>query len=185
MIKKISIFVMILMFSVVLLSGCTSDVSYVKIEHLDKSETPQQPGERGTWGPGQKQGIGTANNDISKVWFTLSRGAISEVYYPAIDRANSKFLKFIVTDGKTFVSDETTDSTSKVERINDRSLAYRLVNVDKDGRYKITKEIFTDPRRNSLVMKVKFEALKGNLEDYKLYLLYSPHIFNQSADNEG
>ncbi|MGB9779724.1 glucan 1,4-alpha-glucosidase [Caldanaerobacter sp.] len=185
MIKKISIFVMILMFSVVLLSGCTSDVSYVKIEHLDKSEAPQQPGERGTWGPGQKQGIGTANNDISKVWFTLSRGAISEVYYPAIDRANSKFLKFIVTDGKTFVSDETIDSTSKVERINDRSLAYRLVNVDKDGRYKITKEIFTDPRRNSLVMKVKFEALKGNLEDYKLYLLYSPHIFNQSADNEG
>jgi len=185
MIKKTSIFIAILIFLVFFFSGCTSDVSYVKIEHLGNSEAPQQPGERGTWGPGQKQGIGTANNDVSKIWFTLSQGAISEVYYPAIDKANSKFLKFIVTDGKSFVSDETTDAVSKVERINNRSLAYRLVNVDKDKRYKITKEIFTDPRRNSVVMKVKFEALKGDLQDYKVYLVYSPHIFNQSADNEG
>ncbi|MEW9081373.1 glucan 1,4-alpha-glucosidase [Caldanaerobacter subterraneus] len=184
MLKRIGILLIFIVIGVFVLSGC-SDVSYVKVEHLDKTEASQGPGERDTWATAQKQGIGTANNDVSKVWFTLAQGALSEIYYPTIDRANSKFLKFIVTDGKTFVADETTDTVSKVEKINNRSLAYRLVNIDKRGRYKITKEIFTDPRRNSVVMKVRFEALKGKMEDYKLYLVYDPHISNQGADNEG
>lgn len=184
MLKRIGILLIFIVIGVFVISGC-SDVSYVKVEHLDKTEASQGPGERDTWATAQKQGIGTANNDVSKVWFTLAQGALSEIYYPTIDRANSKFLKFIVTDGKTFVADETTDTVSKVEKINNRSLAYRLVNIDKRGRYKITKEIFTDPRRNSVVMKVRFEALKGKIEDYKLYLVYDPHISNQGADNEG
>ena len=184
MLKRIGILLIFIVIGVFVISGC-SDVSYVKVEYLDKTEASQGPGERDTWAKAQKQGIGTANNDVSKVWFTLAQGALSEIYYPTIDRANSKFLKFIVTDGKTFVADETTDTVSKVEKINNRSLAYRLVNIDKSVRYKITKEIFTDPRRNSVVMKVRFEALKGKIEDYKLYLVYDPHISNQGADNDG
>ncbi|SDG17545.1 glucoamylase [Thermoanaerobacter thermohydrosulfuricus] len=183
--RKIVAILFLIIFSITIFSGCSSDVSYVKIQHLTANEAPQAPGKEDTWASAQKQGIGTANNDVSKVWFTLTHGAISEVYYPTIDMANSKFLKFLVTDGKSFVSDETKDTVSKVEKLNTRSLAFKLINTDKQGIYRITKEIFTDPRRNSVIMKITFEALKGNVKDYKLYLAYDPHIANQGKYNEG
>lgn len=177
------IFLLIFVFSII--TGCSSNVSSVKIQKLDNAKAVNAPGNDDTWAPAQKQGIGTANNYNSKVWFTLANGAISEVYYPTIDTANTKELKFIVSDGKSFVSDETKDTLSKVEKLDEKSLGFKLINTDKTGRYRITKEIFTDSKRNSLIMKTKFEALKGNVSDYKLYLVYDPHIKNQGKYNDG
>lgn len=167
------------------LSGCSNNVSSIKIDRFNNISAVNGPGEEDTWASAQKQGVGTANNYVSKVWFTLANGAISEVYYPTIDTADVKEIKFIVTDGKSFVSDETKDTISKVEKFTDKSLGYKLVNTDKKGRYRITKEIFTDVKRNSLIMKAKFEALEGSINDYKLYLAYDPHIKNQGSYNEG
>lgn len=183
--KKFIALVLAVLFTAAIVTGCSSDVSTVNIKILNSQKAPDAPGKEDTWASAQKQGIGTANNDVSKLWFTLSNGAISEVYYPTIDMADCKELKFIITDGKTFVSDETKDTLSKVEKLNDKSLAYRIINTDKDGRYRITKEIFTDPTRNSLIMRSKFEVLKGDIKDYKLYLVYDPHIANQGKYNEG
>lgn len=67
MLKRIGILLIFIVIGVFVISGC-SDVSYVKVEHLDKTEASQGPGERDTWAKAQKQGIGTANNDVSKVW---------------------------------------------------------------------------------------------------------------------
>ena len=46
-----------------------------------------------------KTGIGTAAGRESRVWFTLSHGILDEVYYPRVDRACTRDLGFIVTDG--------------------------------------------------------------------------------------
>jgi glucoamylase len=89
--RKIVAILFLIIFSITIFSGCSSDVSYVKIQHLTAKEAPQAPGKEDTWASAQKQGIGTANNDVSKVWFTLTHGAISEVYYPTIDMANRNF----------------------------------------------------------------------------------------------
>ncbi len=47
----------------------------------------------------------------------------------------------------------------------------------------IEKIILTDPRRNVLLLKVKFTPLKGNLDDYHLYAILNPHIKNFGYGN--
>lgn len=183
--RIISVFLALVVFILSFISGCSSNIRQIKIQKIDNIKAVNGPGADDTWASSQKQGIGTAYNYASKVWFTLANGAISEVYYPTIDTADSKDLKFIITDEKSFVSDETKDTTTKVEKLNDKSLGYKLINTDKNGRYKITKEIFTDVKRNSIIMKTKFEVLKGNTKDYNLYLVFDPHINNQSKYNLG
>lgn len=183
--KRIITLLIAIIFLLSLFTACSSNITNVKIDNISKNQATNGPGDNGTWAYAQKQGIGTANNDISKVWFTLTRGAVSEVYYPTIDNANNKILKFVVTDGKSFLSDETVDTTTQIEKINTKSLAFRLINTDKQGRYKIVKEIFTDSKRNSLIINTSFHPLIGDKKDYKLYLIYEPHIDNQSKNNEG
>jgi hypothetical protein len=43
---------------------------------------PGAPGASANWTTGNKQGLGTATTRDSKVWYTLSGGALSEVYFP-------------------------------------------------------------------------------------------------------
>src|SRR4029453_19376452 len=46
---------------------------------------PGAPGTASDWVPGDKDGFGTAHGTASKVWYTLSRGTLNEVFYPQID----------------------------------------------------------------------------------------------------
>ena len=48
---------------------------------------------------------------------------------------------------------------------------------------KITKTIYTDPARNTLIQDVTFTALTGHLSDYNLYVLYNPTIHNAGDHN--
>src|SRR6478735_3014449 len=51
-------------------------------------EAPGAPGASTTWRTGDKDGVGTALSRASRVWYTLTEGTLSEVYYPAADTAN-------------------------------------------------------------------------------------------------
>ncbi len=53
-----------------------------------------------------KRGAGTALNQHSKVWFTLSHGILNEVYFPRVDQACTRDMGFIVTNGRDFFSEE-------------------------------------------------------------------------------
>ena len=57
------------------------------------AEAPGAPGEVAHWATGAKQGVGTSARTSSKVWYTLSEGVLSEVYYPRVDVANSRALE--------------------------------------------------------------------------------------------
>jgi len=46
-------------------------------------QAPGAPGRTSTWVPGDKDGFGTATGTASKVWYTLSRGKLNDVYYRA------------------------------------------------------------------------------------------------------
>jgi glucoamylase len=146
---------------------------------------PGWPGISPRWTSSAKTGIGTALNQHSKVWFTLSHGILNEVYFPRVDQACTRDFGFIVTNGTDFFSEEKRHCTFEIQPFELGIPAYELVNTEVDGRYRILKEVLTDPYRNVVLQKVRFEALQGSLSDYRLYGLLSPHLANCGYGNTG
>lgn len=137
---------------------------------------PGQPGDAARWTTGAKVGVGTSASVASNVWYTLAGGVMTELYYPTVDVAASRALELVVTDGRTFSDRESTHTTHEVELPAGAGLAYRQVNTDADGRYRITKTYVTDPQRASVLVRVKFESLDGGR--YAVYALYDPALAN-------
>jgi glucoamylase len=146
---------------------------------------PGWPGIPPRWTSSAKTGVGTALNQHSKVWFTLSHGIVNEVYFPRVDQACTRDLGFLVTAGHDFFSEEKRNCTFENRAIEPGILVYELTNTCNSGRYRIHKEVLTDPYRNVLLQKVKFEPLQGALSDYRLYALLSPHLANAGSGNTG
>src|SRR5262245_539848 len=107
-------------------------------------EAPGAPGASANWTTGNKQGLGTSGPTGWKVWYTLSGGALSEVYYPRGDTAQARSLELAVTDGSTFVDRESEDTNQTARLVDKRALVYEQVNTAKSGRYRITKTYVTD-----------------------------------------
>jgi glucoamylase len=146
---------------------------------------PGWPGISPRWTSSAKSGVGTALNQHSKVWFTLSHGILNEVYFPRVDQACTRDMGFLVTNGRDFFSEEKRHCTFENRAIEPGVLAYELVNTSISGHYRIHKEIFSDPYRNVVLQKVRFEALRGQIADYRLYVLLSPHLANCGNGNIG
>jgi len=146
---------------------------------------PGHPGIPPTWASSAKNGVGTSIACESRIWFTISQGIVSELYYPEIDQVNTKDLQFLVSDGRDFFSEEKFQTKHEISPIEQGVPAYKLTNTCMDGRFRIAKTILTDPHRNVLLQKVQFEPLRGSMADYHLYVLLSPHINNRGYENNG
>jgi glucoamylase len=155
----------------------------------DYSPAPGGPGLEPRWTSSTKSGVGTAFDGRSLVWFTISHGIIDEVYYPRVDQANTRDLGLLVTDAGApdaapFFSEEKRDAGSVVHLLAAGVPGYRLVNTCSRGRYQIEKTIVTDPERDVLVQCVRFHALVGAPESYRVFALLAPHIGNQGYGND-
>ncbi len=157
-------------------------------------QSPGAPGTSSNWSYAGKQGIGTsyeqyvdkqyedggATGTISKVWFSLAQGIVTETAFGEIDQAQIKDLEFLVT-GNDFFDEEKVDTNSTVDYLyrdsSERPLspAYRLVNRDQEDKYTIEKHIFTDPDRQTLFTRVIFTANEDNITPY---VLVNPHMAN-------
>ena len=135
---------------------------------------PGKPGERSNWTNADKTAFGTAVEPRSKVWFTVERGSLTEVFYPRLDVPNVRTLQFVVA-GKGWAERERAATTWRVEP-SGRSLAYTLVNRDRQGRYRISKTLVTDPARASVLIRVRFDVLRGG--PLRLFALYDPSLDN-------
>ena len=62
---------------------------------------------------------------------------------------------------------------------------YELTNTELQGRYRIEKEVFSDPYRNVVLQRVRFVPLQGKLSDYRVYALLAPHLANCGRENTG
>jgi glucoamylase len=151
-------------------------------------------GANADWLPANKTGFGTSYTATSNVWFTLQNGRLSEVYYPRVDTPSVRNLDFIVTDGKTFATRAQDASTSLTRLINlghpgdhneqepdtdstsPRSLTYQVVNLDREGRWRLTTTFVTDPARPTLLIDIEFTSLNG--KPYQLYAVYQPQLNN-------
>lgn len=144
------------------------------------SNAPGQPGIKPLWTSSAKCGVGTSAQAESGVWFTLGHGILNEVYCPEVDRAAVRDLGFIVTDGADFFSEEKCDTKQRVEYLADAVPAYRLTNENE--RYRLEKEIITDPRLDVLLQRVRFVSLREG-ENLRLYVLLAPRLGNGGAGN--
>ena len=146
---------------------------------------PGWPGIPPRWTSSAKSGVGTALNQHSKVWFTLSHGILNEVYFPRVDQACTRDMGFIVTNGRDFFSEEKRHCTFEIRPCEPGIPVYQLTNTEMSGRYRIHKEVLTDPYRSVVLQKVRFEPLEGVLSDYQLFALLSPHLENFGYGNTG
>src|SRR5690606_11601395 len=162
---------------------------------------PGAPGDTPTWVNAAKTGAGASyeayvdgqyrdggpTGDVSRVWFSIADGVLTETMYGLIHEAQIKQLRFAVVteDG---LSVEGTDTTHRTEYLhtdaNGRPLspAYRVITTDKAGRYEIEKRIFTDPDGQALVVRSTIRALRGEITPY---LLLEPHLANTGVGDEG
>ena len=146
---------------------------------------PGWPGIPPRWTSSAKTGIGTALNLHSRVWFTLSHGILNEVYFPRVDQACIRDFGLIVTDGREFFSEEKRHCTFENTPIEPGVPVYELTNTHMQGRYRIEKEVLTDPVRNVVLQKVRFVPLQGKLSDYRIYALLASHLANFGYGNTG
>jgi len=142
------------------------------------------PGIEPRWTSSAKDGVGTAYSTSSHLWFTLSHGIVNEVYYPHVDTPNTRDLQFLITDGETFCHEEKRDLDHKIEYPEHNVLLYRLTNSDRNGRYRLVKEIIGEPHSSVLLMQTRLEILDERLRGkLRLYALLAPHLKGTGESN--
>lgn len=148
---------------------------------------PGWPGDKPHWYFAAKDGVGTALGSPgparSRVWFTLQQGILSEVFYPRVDQPAIRQLGLIVTDGRGFFSEEPRGIQRQVETLAEGSPAYRLTNTCRQGRYRVEKTTLIHPDHDVVLQQVRFNSLRGALEDYRLYALLDPYLSNRGRPN--
>jgi glucoamylase len=75
-----------------------------------------EPGIEPKWTQGNKDGVGTAYSGSSRLWFTIFRGVVTEVFYPTIDRPQLRDIQYMATGGDTFVHEEKRHLSTRIER---------------------------------------------------------------------
>jgi len=141
------------------------------------------PGDHASWTTGNKLAIGTSADTTSEVWFTVAKGITSEVFYPRLDVPNMQDMQYIVTDGSTFVDLERDATSHVVSMPDEKALEYTVTNTDLRAtpKYRITNTYITDPSRNTLLIRTRFQSLDGGT--YQLYLLENPSMAGGGANN--
>lgn len=154
-----------------------------------------------TWAYAAKTGVGASyetyvdgaykdggpTGAVSKVWFSIADGALTETMYGLIHEAQIKQMRVAVKTA-TGLAVEGADTTSKTEYLHldaagrPLSPAYKVTTTDKQGRFEIEKRIFTDPDRNALFVRITVRALKGPVTPF---LVLEPHMANTGGGDTG
>jgi glucoamylase len=152
---------------------------------------PGGPGGKADWLPANKSGFGTSQTILSKVWFTLEGGRLSEVYYPRLDTPSVRNLDFMITDGHSFAA-RAQDASSSTTRLvgpnhgrrdnkgKPNSLTYQIINTNTGMRWRLTTTFVTDPSRPTLLIDVEFTSLDGR--PYQVYAVYQPQLNNPAVE---
>ena len=147
------------------------------MDPLDHEPAFGAPGIEPRWTRSAKEGIGTAYHTSCRVWFTLSHGIINEIYYPNVDCPNTRDLQFLITDGESFCHEERRDLEHCTEYPEQNCLYYRLVNTDPAGRYRLIKDVITDPHASVFLMRTRVEIKDAALRNkLRVYALLAPHM---------
>lgn len=144
---------------------------------------PGWPGALSHFDLGRKDCLGTARNSTSKVWFTVANGVLSDVYYPTVDNTNVETLQYVVTDGSTFTDLQARDMTYAAAAVpGSGGMACKVTATAKSGKYRIETEYVTDPDRNTVLMRVRFDPRQAG---YRLYVRFDPTVNGNGGGGSG
>lgn len=141
------------------------------------------PGLEPRWTSSRKDAVGTAYSASSRVWYTMSHGTLNEIYYPTIDRPQTRDMELLFSDGETFCHEEKRDLRYEFEYIDGDALAVRMKGHEAGGRYRVTKVVIANPHFSSVLMRVKIEGEEEVLKRMKCYALLAPHLNGGGAGN--
>jgi glucoamylase len=151
----------------------------------DSPRAAGAPGIEPRWTRSAKDIVGTAYSSVSRVWFTGSKGVLNEIYFPTVDSPQVRDLQFLATDGETFFHEERRDLETTTEYLAEHGLGVRIVNRDPQGRYRIIKEVVSDPHQPTVLINVKLDGDEAFLERLHLYVLLAPHLGVAGWGNSG
>jgi len=154
-------------------------------DNMSPTNAPGGPGIEPRWTRGAKIAVGTAYSTSSKVWYTLDRGCVTEVYYPTIDTPQIRDFQFLFTDGETFFHDERRHFVGEIECVSEAALGFDVTNREKQGRYTVHKTILGDPHQNCLLVNTRVEAPQSLLKKLRMYVLCAPHLEVGGWHNNG
>ena len=143
------------------------------------------PGITPRWTSGAKDGVGTAYCVASKVWFTVVKGCLTEIYYPTIDTPQVRDLQFLITDGETFFHEERRALIPHVHPLENGALGVSVTMADPEGRYQLRKQIITDCFEDTLLIHTTIDASEQWLRKLRVYVLCAPHLNIGGAHNNG
>ncbi len=141
------------------------------------------PGLEPRWTSSRKDAVSTAYAASSRVWFTLSHGTLNEIYYPTIDRPQTRDMELLFSDGETFFHEEKRNFDYDFHYIDPHAPCVRVVAMDPDKRYTVTKEFISDPHHPVVLMNVKITGDEAVLSRLKCYALLAPHLDGGGAGN--
>ena len=164
---------------------------------------PSGPESRPRWTTGEKYGVATVadhgNDDASKVWFTLTEGALTEARFPRVDMMNLRTVDLVVADAgdtadytarthnETRTDDDTETIDRRVEPADDDALLFRhIITEQGDGRgheWTLTVEYAIDPDHDAIIADVDFESNDDN--GYDLYAVADISLTNTGTRDRG
>ena len=121
------------------------------------SVAPGAPGTTSYFDLARKDCVGTARNHVSKVWFTVADGVLSDTYWPNVDATNVKTLQYIVSDGRSF-SDLQTRNMTYQSFPDPSGMACTVVASSTAHHYRIVTTYLADPARDAVLMRTRFEG---------------------------
>jgi GH15 family glucan-1,4-alpha-glucosidase len=140
------------------------------------------PGDEPRWTGAAKDGVGTAHSFGGRVWYTIGRGILTEVYYPTVDRPQLRDLEFLFSDEKGLFLEEKQDLGYQIERMAP-SQGYRITRRDPGGRFSFTKEVIAEPTRPCVLIHTVMEGNSDFLRSLKTYVMCNPHLEVGGAGN--
>ena len=131
------------------------------------TEALGSPGLTSHQGQSRKDCVGTSRTADSKIWFTVANGILSDAYAPTLDATNVETMQYLVTDGSSFTDLQSRDTTSTVSSDTTGTIC-TITSTVKSGAYRLVNTYLTDPSRNSVVVRTKFQPLTKAARKYSL-----------------
>ena len=144
---------------------------------------PGAPGSNATWDESQVTGFADSLGASSKVWYTLGNGELENVFYPETDNPDTFGLQYVVTNGSSFASTETTGTSHTITLADPDALVWQQVNKATNGDFTITKTYIADPSRSVVLVQTTFDNLTS--APLQLYADYHPQLDNDGMGNTG
>jgi glucoamylase len=114
--------------------------------------------------------FGAAPGSKSKLWYTLADGALSEVFFPSLDRVALHELRFFASAGGAPPVDDAGDGQHRITWFAPGTPGFTVESTHHE--YRLTKEFFSDPEENALLIGATFIP---ELPDVRLYMQASAH----------